>query len=189
MTGLRRIGLILLTVSLVMGTTAAGFICYNYDQDRKAAKQANGILNQWDKLPLISSDNDDFIRGTDMGPGYIGVLEIPVLGLILPINSEWTEAAAESSPCRYRGSISNKDLIIAGHNYSSHFGSLHTLQIGDDVYVTDAGQKKHTYKVENIEIIHGAAIDKMEAGEWDLTLFTCDYMGTRRITIRCQSVE
>lgn len=172
-----------------MAATAVGFICYNYDQDQKAAKNANKILNQWDKMPLTTSDNDDLVRESEIGSGYIGILEIPVLGVSLPINEEWTEAAAESSPCRYKGSILNRNLIIAGHNYSSHFGSLHTLQTGDDIYLTDAGQKKHVYKVNKIEIIQGTFIKDMEAGEWDLTLFTCDYMGTRRITVRCQSVE
>jgi len=29
----------------------------------------------------------------------------------------------------------------------------------------------------------------MEAGEWDLTLFTCTLSREARITIRCQAVE
>ncbi len=34
-----------------------------------------------------------------------------------------------------------------------------------------------------------AAMEEMESGDWDLTLFTCTIGGACRVTVRCQQVE
>jgi sortase A len=39
------------------------------------------------------------------------------------------------------------------------------------------------------EVLKSTAIEEMEAGEWDLTLFTCTIGGADRITIRCEKTE
>ena len=42
-----------------------------------------------------------------------------------------------------------------------------------------------TYTVAGTEIIDGNDVERMEAGDWDLTLFTCTYGGQERFTVRC----
>lgn len=39
--------------------------------------------------------------------------------------------------------------------------------------------------VSLVEILDETAVEEMTAGEWDLTLFTCNYDGRARITVRC----
>ncbi|MCI6909376.1 MAG: sortase, partial [Clostridiales bacterium] len=56
------------------------------------------------------------------GASYIGVLRIPALGLSLPVIGEWSDDGAKLAPCRYAGSAYTDDLVIAGHNYRTHFG-------------------------------------------------------------------
>ena len=120
------------------------------------------------------------------GNRYIGALEIPALALELPIISEWNYARLKIAPCRYLGSAYQNNLILAGHNYKSHFGSLHQLEAGDEVFFTDMAGNRFAYSVSETEQLPGTAIEEMEAGDWDLTLFTCTVGGAARVTVRCE---
>jgi LPXTG-site transpeptidase (sortase) family protein len=117
------------------------------------------------------------------GEKYIGILSIPELSLELPINDEWSEKKLKETPCRYAGEI-NTSLVIAGHNYKNHFGSLAKLVKGDTVTLTDAAGVNHSYIVEKIETINATDIDVMLDDSYGLTLFTCNYSGMARIAVR-----
>ena len=120
------------------------------------------------------------------GVEYIGTLAIPALELELPVVSTWSDALLDLAPCRYTGSAYLDDLIIAGHNYRGHFGSLHRLASGDAIQFTDMAGNLFSYTVSEIQELPGTALEEMEAGDWDLTLFTCTLSRTSRVTIRCQ---
>ena len=120
------------------------------------------------------------------GVEYIGILAIPALELELPVVSTWSDALLDLAPCRYTGSAYLDDLIIAGHNYRGHFGALHRLAPGDAVQFTDTAGNLFSYTVSEIQELPGTALEEMEAGDWDLTLFTCTLSRTSRVTIRCQ---
>ena len=122
------------------------------------------------------------------GVEYIGTLTIPALGLELPIVSAWSDALLDLAPCRYTGSAYLGDLIIAGHNYRGHFGSLYRLTPGDEVQFTDTAGNVFSYGVSEIQELPGTALEEMEAGDWDLTLFTCTLSSASRVTIRCQRI-
>lgn len=121
------------------------------------------------------------------GHSFIGTVEIPSLGLLLPVQNEWDSMDARYAVCRYKGSVYDNNLIIAGHNYTEHFGTLKELSTGDDVIVTDMNGRSFYFKVSNIETLSGSDVDEMEAGEWDLTLFTCTIGGANRVTVRCEA--
>ena len=80
-------------------------------------------------------------------------------------------------------------MIIAGHNYSRHFGGLKNLAIGEEISFRDVDGHIFQYQVDDIETIPGTAVEDMDAGEWDMTLFTCTYGGKSRVTIRCRKLE
>ena len=119
------------------------------------------------------------------GHQLLGKLEIPALSLELPVLDSWDDEKLKMAPCRYRGSAQGNDLIIAGHNYREHFGSLGGLQTGDVVLFTDMNQDTTSYTVTGIEQLSGTAIEDMTSGDWDLTMFTCTLDGFSRITVRC----
>ena len=123
------------------------------------------------------------------GIEYIGTLEIPALELELPVISTWSDALLDCAPCRYVGSAYLDNLIIAGHNYRGHFGALHRLLAGDKIQFTDAAGNQLSYVVSRVEELPGSALEEMEAGNWDLTLFTCTLSRTSRITVRCDRLE
>ena len=118
------------------------------------------------------------------GRDYIGVLSIPSLELELPVISQWDYPALKVAPCRYSGSLYQDNLIICAHNYASHFGKLKTLQPGDTVQFTDMDENVVTFRMVERETLGPTDVEGMEAGDWDLTLFTCTVGGQTRVTIR-----
>jgi len=118
------------------------------------------------------------------GRYYIGLLEVESLGLCLPIQDTWSEAQLKVSPCLYQGTVA-EGMIIAGHNYRSHFSRLPALPVGDAIRFTDVDGAVWNYRVASAEIIAGHDVTAMESGDWDLTLFTCTAGGENRYTLRC----
>ena len=92
-----------------------------------------------------------------------------------------------AAPCRYSGSAYLENLVIAGHNYRSHFASLPQLQPGDAVTFTDMDGTVFRYKVDSLETLSPYAISDMTSGGWPLTLFTCTVGGQSRLAIRCSA--
>lgn len=123
------------------------------------------------------------------GYGYVGVLTIPALELELPVMSEWDADRLKIAPCRYSGSTKTRDLVIAGHNYTTHhFGTLYELEEGDKVIFTDMDGVVTHYQVVALDILQPTAVEEMTAGAYDLTLFTCTYDSGSRLTVRCALV-
>ena len=133
------------------------------------------ILNPEMEMPVLSVDGED----------YIGTLEIPALGMELPIISEWSYQSLKKAPCRYFGSAYLDNMVVAGHNYSSHFKGLENVPMGAEVLFKDIDGNEFLYYVSAIEVLPPTAVEEMTSGEWDFTLFTCNATGTYRIAIRC----
>lgn len=129
-----------------------------------------------EQIQLVSVEGED----------YIGVLDIPALGLSLPVMDNWSDPKLKKAPCRYSGSFLTDDMIIAGHNYKRHFGPLNQLRQGDLITFTDVDGFVYHYQVVAVETLEGTDIEGMKSGNWDLTLFTCTYGGRSRVTVRCE---
>lgn len=123
------------------------------------------------------------------GQLYIGILTMPTIELELPVISSWSEQRLKTAPCRYSGSAYLNTLVIAAHNYQSHFGKLNKLYIGAPINFTDADGNIFRYQVMEIEALPSAAVDEMVSSDYDLTLFTCTAGGQKRLTIRCMQIE
>lgn len=206
-------GLLLITIGLLLIAAALFLVSYNlYDELRaeQSARQAVTQLDAYlpaeaapeapsdstgDQEPLVSDERTvipDYVLSPNMempvetinGIDFIGVLRIPALELELPIISEWNYPNLKSAPCRYSGSAYLNNLILCGHNYASHFGSLKTLSEGDIATFTDIDGNVFIYKMVERETLNPTDIVGMESGNWDLTLFTCTVGGQSRVTIR-----
>lgn len=127
------------------------------------------------EMPTINIDGYD----------YIGYLSIPVLELTLPVMSTWDYERLKLAPCRQYGSIYSDDLVIAAHNYKSHFGMLETLEEGAVVYFTDAEGNVTAYTVGLVEKVMPDQVEYVKESDWELTLYTCTLGGQARIVARC----
>lgn len=193
------IGLLLIAAALLLTV-------YNIYADKRAGITAENALEQL-KYEIDNSDEEYLIQDgetevpvyevyedVDMpqikidGVYYIGILSIPSIGIELPIKGEFSYPALTGAPCRYSGSVYKNDIIIAGHNYPSHFRGLKNMSIGDSVTFTDADGHVFTYTVAEITQLSGTDVETMESGEWDMTLFTCTLSGKQRVTVRLNKV-
>ena len=81
-------------------------------------------------------------------------------------------------------------MVIAAHNYNSHFGRLNQLAAGAEVRFVCADGTVFRYTVGWSDKIAPSDRETMiTADEWDLTLFTCTYNGKMRFALRCVAAE
>lgn len=181
-----------MTLGIVSIILSVMLLTYNKIEEKKAGEEANAILalvqdNIKNSKPEYKINKEMTVKKID-GHNYIGYVTIPRINRKLPIRAEWNFDTLRSAPQRYYGSINTDDLVLASHSYVYHFGPISKLQVGDDVYFTDMDSKVYSYKVSNIETLRATDVDKMIDGKSDLTLFTCDYSGTKRVTVRCDRI-
>ena len=122
------------------------------------------------------------------GSSYIGILSVPSRGLWLPVRSDISYPALMESPCRYSGSVSDGNLVIAAHNYPAHFGGLRRIANGERIEFVDAGGAVTEYTVVLVEILEPDEVKRMIDSDYDLTLFTCTPGGASRVTVRCMKI-
>ncbi len=189
----RNKGIVLLSLGFLLLLAAGGWYLYNTLEDKSAGQQAAELLEQFDarQNSVTNSEHptEDLPTITVGGEAFCGKVFIEALGIELPVYDEWSYTRFKTAPCRYIGSIETNDMIIAAHNYKSHFGSLNQLRMGDEVLFTDALGSVHRYAVREISLLDGTAVSDMKSGGWDLTLFTCTKGGEQRVTVRCEKID
>ena len=152
-----------------------------------AQAQDNGIINE---TPIYEEYKEvDMPQINIDGSKYIGIVSLPSLGLELPVKGEFSYPALVGAPCRWSGSAYTGDLIIAGHNYPRHFGSLKNISIGDNAFFTDTDGNIFRYKVLEVVQLSGNDGELMRSGDWDMTLFTCTVSGKKRVTVRFEKYD
>ena len=211
-------GKIMIIVGTMLFLSALFLAVYNILEDRKGGEVSGEILSKLKiemgippdgGVPVETIKEGDYgIPENDLfedyertvpkeeklieidGRYYIGIISIPLLNIELPVASEWSYDNLKMSPCRYKGSVYEDNMIIAAHNYSSHFGGINQLNTGDIITFTDGWGDVYTYELLQTEIIDGYDIDAMDFGTgWDLTLFTCTLSGQSRVTVRATRVD
>lgn len=215
----KRKGFALMAIGLVLILIAAAMVVNNLYEEKQAAVSSGHALEQLAaEIPRLEQTPDygyeydgstgqlldkddieipDYILNPEMdmpelevdGWKYIGILSIPELGLELPVISRWSYPALNVAPCRYVGSAYTNDLVIAAHNYSSHFGNLKNLSQGSSIIFTDTDGNVFRYEVVLIETLLPGDVEEMTSGGWALSLFTCTPGGQYRTTVRCQLSE
>ena len=193
------------TICMVLGTAlvlaALSLFLWNRQEDRQAGTAVRTLLPQVKEQiaapdpapqtePTYPDPYDPAMTEVEIdGYAYVGYLSVPALELELPVMSEWDYTRLKIAPCRYAGSTKTDDLVIAGHNYTEHFGTLSKLAPGDAVYFTDMDGVLSAYEVAAVDVLAPTDVEEMTAGDYDLTLFTCTYGGQNRVTVRCERAE
>lgn len=189
----RKIAITFMSVGVILIAISMSLLIYN-NYENKVAQKSTEMLVETIRQNIAENelkDKNEDPFDTEMkikvidGYGYIGYLSIPAIDLDLPVMSEWDYSRLKISPCRYYGSTKTDNLVIAAHNYESHFGYLGNLVPGDTVFFTDMEAKKHRYKVKSVELLMPTDVDKVKDTGDDLILYTCTYSRGKRITVHC----
>ena len=158
---------------------------------RIVASLKEQIAKESESTAELPTDNPDRVMPalTVEGERYVGILSIPALDLTLPVGEWFSDDSIQVTPCLYSGSIYKRDMVIGAHNYDAHFGRISTLGIGDEVKFTDAEGHEFDCEVVNIETLRPEQTEeltvKKSKNDWDISLFTCNYSGSERVTVRC----
>ena len=201
---MRKAGLILIALGVLLTFCAGGWLTWNEEDERRADTAAQTALQALTEALDAETSGGKLTENpkTDVqnpaeetkmpviwvdGVAYIGTLSIPELGLELPVQAECTEEGLKNSPCRYWGTLESRDLVIAGHNYKRHFTPVKNLKPGAKILFRDAESRDYEFVVSAVETVAGTDVEAMIAnsGDWDMTLFTCTYGGRDRVAIRC----
>ena len=197
----RRVGLATMIIGILTVTAGLGLCGYNLWDNHRAGTQAYAALDAIVRHqkeaadpnrtpPGLSPDSDRELPALEVdGHRYIGTVSIPIIDVTLLVQEDWSPALLKTSPCRYMGSPYRGDLIICAHNYTAHFGRLKNLLPGNEVIFADVEGNEFCYTVVELETLAGTAMEEMESGTWDLTLFTCTLGGRMRVAVRCDLLE
>lgn len=201
---MKKKGSFLMTVGVLLILAAAGLSGYNIYESTQAQIVSDRAVEKMTEVitdvePQTVGEQPDYVTFPEKemptieidGERYIGMLEIPDLNMTLPVAAgEWSYAKLRKAPCRYSGSVYQDDLVVAGHNYRSHFSKLKSLDIGSEIRFIDIDGNVFYYSIGWIDILQSTDVEEMtDAAEWDMTLFTCTYGGKERYTIRCIRTE
>lgn len=213
-------GKYLIIFGLALLIAALTLIIYNIAQDRKSGQYARSVLTEL-KIEISAAAQateqsesgeinaetvgedlfEAYIEETDPieeetavvnGDSYIGIISIPKLGIELPVMSEWSYPNLKLSPCRYTGDAESGNIIIAAHNYSSHFGNISELVSGDEIIFTAVNGKEYRYITVLSENLGGTDVERLvndNENNWNLTLFTCTLSGQSRVCVRAESAD
>ena len=199
----KKTGIAIVAVGAVLILSALLLFFHNRQEDAQAGQEAESLLESVEavidanivRLPTVVKRPDEAQDPEPLDPQmpvvmldgyeYVGYVEIPALELKLPVMSEWDYERLKIAPCRQFGSSRTDDLVIAAHNYESHFGHLKDLSIGDTVTFTDMDGIVNTYAIEKIETLDPSAVDAVQNSGYDLVLYTCTKGGQTRITVFC----
>ena len=207
----KKHGLICVVLGTLLLIAAMSLVFYNRNENKKSGEAAETVLMELVEVipaqpptepPTEIPTAGDILAEYDIEPttvrkeettvviaenGYIGIVKIPDLQLELPVMSDWSYPKLNIAPCRYKGSVAEGDIIIAAHNYWSHFGRLSELGGGEVFTFTEADGTVHKYEITEIIQLDGRDIEGMDFGSaesWDMTLFTCTLGGQSRVTVR-----
>lgn len=198
-----KIGTILQIIGIVLMLSAAGLAVYNHFDEKRAGESAQVVLQQMEIGTPLTSEAvgetviPDYVLAPEMpmptktisNYPYLGKIEIESLQLSLPVIADWSMDALREAPCCYAGSVYTDNMIIAGHNYKTHFGPLKNIALGSPVVFTDLDGNVFQYTAVDIEVLEDTAIEAMVSGDWDLTLFTCTVGGQARVAVRCEKAQ
>lgn len=212
---LKKTGIIFVTIGVVLILSALLLFLYNGFTDRRAGQQTELLVDEIKSAiaekttptakPIESEKETETETESSNGKPqetpspempvkvidgyeYIGYISIPDLKLELPVMSEWDYSRLKVAPCRQFGSTGTDDLVIAAHNYNSHFGRLSSLEIGAEIIFTDMNGEVNRYSLNRLDTLKPNAVDVVQNSGFDLVLYTCTIGGATRVVAFCNRI-
>ena len=178
--------LILLSLGLVLGSRLI---------ETRAQQASAAVASRMEELLAVRTSGTP---GVGTGPAmpaleldgrdYAAFLEVPGLGVALPVCDSWEDRTWVGNPCRYWGSCYDGSLIIGG----GRMGQMEfcaRLDLGDRVTVTDLQGRMFTYTVSSILRAEKLTFRRLREGEKPLTMFARDGSSGRYIIVGCDFLQ
>ena len=209
----KKAGIVIIAVGAVLILSALLLFLHNRREDAQAGQEAESLLadveaaiaEQTGTDPTVWISPEIIAQGGQTGSSapaaadldpempvvmldgyeYVGYMQIPALALKLPVMADWDYTRLKLAPCRQFGSSRTDDLVIAAHNYESHFGRLKELKLGDYVIFTDMDGIVNLYSVEKLGTLDPSEVDAVQNSGYDLVLYTCTAGAKARVTVFC----
>ena len=186
----KKSGVILISLGAVLILAALLLFLHNRSEDRRAGQEAESLLEDVRSTMAANADPEPQEEpAEEITYDYAGVIAIPDLSLELPVIDQWSYARLKVAPCRQSGAAADGDLVIAAHNYKSHFGYLDRLEPGASVIFTDMEGTVYRYAVEEIRQLapeDAEDVSSVFSSEYPLVLYTCTPGGKARVAVFCQ---
>ena len=182
---------ICLGLILILG--AGALLLWQNNREKSARVDAAAILQKTlsqlppavDAVPEVRGNNRMSSRQID-GVDVIGVLEFPLQGRTLPLAGDWNTNRVSYMPCRFTGSIYDSSLIIGAVDGQDQIPFAGTLEVGDEVVLTDMEGGRYHYSVAAIHHAKHATRNKLQQGDYPLTVFVKDSQSGQYLLIRCE---
>lgn len=201
-----RVSTALIIIGSLMIAACAALVWWNYHQSSKAKRSADKLQTQVEnaiaqqenasslhpdssEAPAIEAVKKHMPVVEVDGNDCIGYLTVPAVDLKMPVFNTFTYYKLNIAPCRYYGSLETDDLVIAGHNFNSGFEKLKQLKKKDTVLFTNMNGETYSYRVEDTEMLKPEQVTDMVQSSYDLSLYTCNYSGSERFTVRCRITD
>lgn len=134
-------------------------------------------------MPEERLDNTMAVLSVD-GADYVGLLEFPAQGAVLPVRSDWNRQLP--APCRYRGSIYDGSLAIGATTRSGQFDFYREISTAQVLYFTDMTGNRFAFEVTDILYRQQLSDAVLQPDNADLTLFIKNLRGFEYIVIHCR---
>ena len=190
----KKAGIILISLGAVLILAALLLFLHNRNEDAQAGQEAETLLE--DVRSAIAEntapEQPQEPAAEEVVYEYAGVISIPAISRELPVIQTWSYPALKTAPCRQFGSAAGGDLVIAAHNYKSHFGYLDRLQSGDAVTFTDMDGTVYEYTVAELRQLEPEKVEDVDAvfnDGYPLVLYTCTPGGKARVAAFCELAD
>ena len=184
-----------IAAGILLIAIAAGMFLYDIGSAALAAKDADAILAQIDqRMPALvervpqERGNNTMASMEIDGVNIVGTIELEKYGLRLPIAAGWDADLLPSMPCRFTGSIYDESLIIGASDEEGQLSCATSMEVNDLIVLTDMEGGRYTYTVEAIRHSSHADLEKLQEGNFALTIFVKDSSSatTQYLLIRCR---
>ena len=123
----------------------------------------------------------------------IGKITIPKIEVEKYILEETTTESLLVGVTKICGPEINKigNFCIAGHNYGDTFGWISSLEIGDEIYITDTydrSVKYQVYEIERVSPYDTSSLSQDTNSEKEITLITCTLGALKRVIVKAIEV-
>lgn len=177
--------LILCAVSLAVYTEISGDRAQ--ENTARILERAQALLPETvDHVPQERGNNSMASMEID-GVNVAGILEVPHYGRVLPLGAIWDTGLVASMPCRFTGSIYDGSLIIGAVGEQGQMEFAAQLEVGAEIRLTDMEGGRYTYRVAAIHHAQHATLEKLQSGDFPLTIFVKNPENAEYLLIRCET--